>query len=276
MPAEGAKPRRPDQLPPGRHGIPREQIVESQRARMLQAVLEAVAAEGYQDTRVTDVIARAGVSRKTFYEHFDEKEECFLAAYDRELTQLTEEVAAAFFGEEGATRPWADQVRDGVRAFLRYLAERPAAARVCMVDAMGAGARGDREARGGAAQLHLPDRRRPQRGQGRGAGPYRGGGARRRERADRGRAPARVGRERRAARARHRLPDHAAVPRTEGSGRGTREDPRGDRGAGLLRGPRQERRRAAPAPSASGSRERRRASSGRTGPAPRTRPPADS
>jgi AcrR family transcriptional regulator len=141
MPAEGAKPRRPDQLPPGRHGIPREKIVESQRTRMLQAVLEAVAAEGYQDTRVTDVIARAGVSRKTFYEHFDEKEECFLAAYDRELTQLTEEVAAAFFGDEGVTRPWADQVRDGVRAFLRYLAERPAAARVCIVDAMGAGSR---------------------------------------------------------------------------------------------------------------------------------------
>lgn len=108
---------------------------------MLKAVLEAVAAEGYQDTRVTDVIVRAGVSRKTFYEQFDEKEECFLAAYDRELTQLTEEVAAAFFGEEGVARPWADHVRDGVRAFLRYLAERPAAARVCMVDAMGAGSR---------------------------------------------------------------------------------------------------------------------------------------
>jgi AcrR family transcriptional regulator len=139
MPAERTKPRRPDQLPPGRHGIPREQIVESQRTRMLQAVLDAVAAQGYQDTRVTDIIGRAGVSRKTFYEHFDEKEECFLAAYDRELAQLTEEVASAFFGDEGTARRWTDQVRDGVGAFLRYLAEHPAAARVCMVDAMGAG-----------------------------------------------------------------------------------------------------------------------------------------
>ena len=106
---------------------------------MLQAVLDAVAEQGYQDTRVTDIIARAGVSRKTFYEHFDEKEQCFLAAYDRELTQLTEEVAAAFLAR--GPGQWEERVRDGVHAFLRYLAERPAAARVCMVDAVGAGPR---------------------------------------------------------------------------------------------------------------------------------------
>jgi AcrR family transcriptional regulator len=106
---------------------------------MLQAVLEAVAEQGYQETRVTDIIARAGVSRKTFYEQFDEKEQCFLAAYDAELTELTDGVAAAFLGE--APRPWPEQVRDAVRAFLRFLSERPAAARVCMVDALGAGPR---------------------------------------------------------------------------------------------------------------------------------------
>lgn len=139
MQADKGKPRRPDQLPPGRHGIPREQIVESQRARMLQAVLEAVAAHGYQETRVTDIISRAGVSRKTFYEQFEDKEQCFLAAYDAELTELTDVVAAAFLSH--APRPWPEQVRSGVGAFLRYLAERPAAARVCMVDAMGAGPR---------------------------------------------------------------------------------------------------------------------------------------
>jgi AcrR family transcriptional regulator len=139
MSAGRARSRRADQLPPGRHGIPREQIVESQRTRLLQAVLEAVAAQGYQDARVTDVIARAGVSRKTFYEHFNEKEECFLAAFDREIAQLTEQVAAAFFGAEAAKSPWPDQVRAGVKAFLGYLADHPAAARVCMIDAMGAG-----------------------------------------------------------------------------------------------------------------------------------------
>ena len=128
-------------LPRGPHRLTRETVLESQRGRMLDAIAEAVADKGYAATTVGDVVSRAGVSRKTFYEHFDEKEECFLAAYDRELTQLTEVVAAAFFGEEGVTRPWADQVRDGVRAFLRYLAERPAAARVCIVDAMGAGSR---------------------------------------------------------------------------------------------------------------------------------------
>ena len=106
---------------------------------MLEAVLETVAAQGYQDARVTDVISRAGVSRKTFYEHFNEKEECFLAGFDRELAQLTEQVAAAYFDEEVAKGAWADQVRAGVKAFLGYLTDHPAAARVCMVDAMGAG-----------------------------------------------------------------------------------------------------------------------------------------
>jgi AcrR family transcriptional regulator len=139
MQADKSKPRRPDQLPPGRHGIPREEIVESQRARMLRAVLEVVAAKGWQDTRITDIIARAGVSRKTFYEHFEEKDQCFLAAYDAVLAQLSEQVASAFLAE--SSRPWAEQVRAAVTAFLGYLAERPAAARVCMVDAMGAGPR---------------------------------------------------------------------------------------------------------------------------------------
>lgn len=139
MATERGKARRPDQLPPGRHGLPPEIVAESQRRRMLAAALETVAEKGYQDTRVTDIIARAGVSRKTFYEHFDEKEECFFAAYDRELAGLLETTSRAFAGE--GRRPWPDRVRDAVRAMLGYLAEHPAAARVCIVDAMGAGHR---------------------------------------------------------------------------------------------------------------------------------------
>jgi AcrR family transcriptional regulator len=131
------KGRRADQLPPGRHGLAPEYVAASQRMRLLEAVVEAVAEKGYQETRVTDIIARAGVSRKTFYEHFDEKEECFLAAYELEVSQIVETAAGAFAGE--GPRPWPEQLRDGVRAFLRYLAEHPAAARVCIVDVMGAG-----------------------------------------------------------------------------------------------------------------------------------------
>jgi AcrR family transcriptional regulator len=69
-------------LPRGRHGLPREAVADSQRIRILTAMIEVVAARGYADTRVVDVIGTAGVSRKTFYELFDSKEDCFLAAYD--------------------------------------------------------------------------------------------------------------------------------------------------------------------------------------------------
>jgi AcrR family transcriptional regulator len=139
MGSQKARTRRPDQLKPGRHGLEPEVVAESQRRRLLAAVIEAVAEQGYLDTRLTDIIARAGVSRKTFYDHFTEKEECFLAAYDLEVSQLIEAAATGFAGE--GPRPWPEQVRDGVRAFLRYLVEHPAAARVFIVDAMGAGQR---------------------------------------------------------------------------------------------------------------------------------------
>jgi len=129
--------RRPGQLPPGRHGLPREFIEQSQRQRTLDAVIDAVAELGYENTRLADIIARAGVSRKTFYEYFKDMEDCFLAAYDMHVAALSEQTAQAFLGE--GARPWPDQVRDGVRAFLGYLSEHPTAARVCMVDALGAG-----------------------------------------------------------------------------------------------------------------------------------------
>jgi AcrR family transcriptional regulator len=140
------KGRRPDQLPPGRHGLSPEFVAESQRTRMLTGAIEAVAELGYESTRVTDIIARAGVSRKTFYDHFDEKEHCFLAAYDVEVAELTEAASTAFSGT--GPRPWVEQVSDGLRALLRHLSERPAAARVCIVDvaAAGAAARGKRDA----------------------------------------------------------------------------------------------------------------------------------
>src|SRR6478752_2700016 len=68
-------------LPRGPHGLSREEVELSQRARLLQATTEAVAAQGYVKTTVADIIARAGVSRATFYQLFRDKEDCFLAAY---------------------------------------------------------------------------------------------------------------------------------------------------------------------------------------------------
>src|ERR1044072_9485639 len=70
-----------EQLPRGRHGLSPEAVTESQRGRILTAMVEVTAERGYADCRIADVIAYAGGSRKTFYELFSDKEDCFLAAY---------------------------------------------------------------------------------------------------------------------------------------------------------------------------------------------------
>src|SRR5436190_446605 len=68
------------QLPRGRHRLTREEVTASQRGRMLEAMALAVRDKGYTGTAVADVVAGAGVSRETFYQHFADKEDCFLAA----------------------------------------------------------------------------------------------------------------------------------------------------------------------------------------------------
>ena len=90
MPRHGAPGRRrADQLPGGRHGLSREAVAESQRERLLAAMTVAVGRRGYRDAHITEVVDRAGVSRRTFYEHFGGgKEECFAAAYQRSIDML--------------------------------------------------------------------------------------------------------------------------------------------------------------------------------------------
>src|SRR6266576_1786673 len=82
-------------LPRGRHHLTREQVRASQRGRMLLEMVEAVAAKGYASTSVADVIAGARASRETFYEHFENKQDCFLAAYDEAVLQLTQTMQGA-------------------------------------------------------------------------------------------------------------------------------------------------------------------------------------
>jgi AcrR family transcriptional regulator len=69
-------------LPRRPHLSARDELRASQRGRLICAIADSVADKGYAETSVADVIALAGVSRRTFYEHFKDKEECFLAAYD--------------------------------------------------------------------------------------------------------------------------------------------------------------------------------------------------
>lgn len=125
-------------LPRGRHGLPRDEVVESQRTRTLDAMLRVVSEKGYADTRIADVIAEAGVSRKTYYELFDDKEDCFLAAYERAADQFLEAATAGFeLGGKGT--PWMDRIRSAFSAFLEAMVADPPAARVWTVEVLAAG-----------------------------------------------------------------------------------------------------------------------------------------
>ena len=125
----------PRELPRGPHRLRREVVEASQRERMLDAVVQAVAAKGYSGATVADIVGRAGVSRKTFYEHFRDKEECFLAAYDEGVAILMDQIRAA--GEDATN--FYDLMRARVRAYLTLLVEEPAFARAYLIEVFAAG-----------------------------------------------------------------------------------------------------------------------------------------
>jgi AcrR family transcriptional regulator len=109
----------------------------SQRGRLLDAIARVVADKGYGATTVADVIEDAGVSRKTFYEHFRDKEDCFLAAYDAGVEILLATMRAA---DAGLSDPL-DRTRARVRAYLETLAAEPAFARTFLIEVGAAGPR---------------------------------------------------------------------------------------------------------------------------------------
>jgi AcrR family transcriptional regulator len=123
-------------LPRGRHAAPREVVAESQRGRMLVAMAEAVAERGYARTAVADVIERARVSRRTFYEHFANKQECFLAAYDAGVDLLLGAIDRAVAAAGPDLRAGATA---GTRAYLEALAANPAFARTFLIEVLAAG-----------------------------------------------------------------------------------------------------------------------------------------
>ena len=127
------------QLPPGRHGLSREEVARSQRERILRAIAEAVSEKGYVMTSVADVLGRAGVSRETFYEHFANKQECFLAAYDACADVLLESVQDAVRSAP-ATDGIAERLERLLARYLEVLAKEPAIAHTFLVDVYAAGA----------------------------------------------------------------------------------------------------------------------------------------
>jgi AcrR family transcriptional regulator len=123
------------QLPRGRHGLSREFVLSNQRERIVRAMVEVAAERGYAETVVAEVIKHAGVSRKTFYDNFKGKEECFLAAYDTVSSELSRTAIEAY--EEADD--WPHGVRQALRASLRMLVLDQAAARVAFVEVLAAG-----------------------------------------------------------------------------------------------------------------------------------------
>ncbi len=122
-----------------RHRTAREAVVASQRGRVLEAMVKAVAEKGYAATAIADVVARAAVSRRTFYEQFRDKEECFLAAFETGLRFLFSRVQ-----EESADLDpgdWQGRLRVMLETYLATLAGEPEFARVIHVDALAAGGR---------------------------------------------------------------------------------------------------------------------------------------
>jgi AcrR family transcriptional regulator len=105
------------------------------RERLVLGMVAAVADRGYAATTITDVVRHARVSRRTFYEHFADKEACFLAAYDAVSDAVLAGIAEA--ATHGAT--FQERILASVRAYLEALAAEPAIARVFTVDILGAG-----------------------------------------------------------------------------------------------------------------------------------------
>ncbi len=156
MPAEELGP-----LPAGRHGYSREQVAHHQRERLIAALATAVAEKGYADVTLTDITREAKVSRRVFYENFESKEQCFLAAFEVVVEHLHELVAAAVEPEQG----WPAKAIAATRAVLSFLAAEPDLARLCLVESRGAGpavaARFDRAVAELTAPLRLGRAERP-------------------------------------------------------------------------------------------------------------------
>lgn len=120
---------------PGRQQLSREFIARHQRARIIAALAEETTEKGYRQVTVADIVRRAGIARNTFYENFRSKEDCFLAAQEYAMSTALQRVVEA----AGRLEAWPQRVRAGLTAFLQYVAEEPALARTCMVEALAAG-----------------------------------------------------------------------------------------------------------------------------------------
>jgi AcrR family transcriptional regulator len=119
----------PTSLPRGPHALPPDVVIVHQRERLLKAASAALAEVGYAELTVKDMIDCAGVSRRTFYQLYDDKLECVLAAHEDALGRLREVVATACAAEI----TWADGVAAAVDAGLRFATRNPSETRLLLL-----------------------------------------------------------------------------------------------------------------------------------------------
>jgi AcrR family transcriptional regulator len=122
-------------LPRGRHGLPREFVEHNHRSRLLAGAIEAITREGYLLCTVADITSAAGVSRGAFYQHFDDKQACFLAAYDLAAEWIGETITGALDPGQG----WPEAVRSTVARTLEIFAADSRLARLCTIEILFAG-----------------------------------------------------------------------------------------------------------------------------------------
>jgi AcrR family transcriptional regulator len=147
-----------DRLPPGRHGLPREAVAENQRERLLNGVVDAVAEHGYNATTIGSITEAAKISRRTFYEHFKDKEGCFLAAYE----MIDTHVRGAMLAAEERSGSWPERVPAALNTLLDVLARDLGVARFYLIEPLAAG--GEIAARYRDAMALLAEAIRPEAG----------------------------------------------------------------------------------------------------------------
>jgi AcrR family transcriptional regulator len=122
-------------------GATREEVQANQRERLFGAMVAAVAEHGYEKTRVADLLELSGISRNTFYRHFSNKQDCFLATVDAIVDvggkMLVETIAKG--GAAQANARWDERLAAGLDLLIGLIVEQPAAARLYYVETYAAG-----------------------------------------------------------------------------------------------------------------------------------------
>ncbi len=134
----GSGPASANNLPRGPQALPRETVAAHQRERLFKAMVEAVDERGFAATTISDLVTRAGVSRRSFYEHFHNKDECLLATYDTILARLIRRLDRA----DDPTREWSERIETFLRTLFDAAGDRPDAARLVCVEMGAAGPAG--------------------------------------------------------------------------------------------------------------------------------------